>query len=172
MAMELILTMLSVWSIVPTVPESRDTVSSETNLYPYSKGFTSPDSTLLLVGSIVDSWDRSHMAREAIIWAKKLVYSPRVRESDAGALTLWLIFGKCVLELRWIVRPSCNVVSFGPGSEICNVEYENCTSSSLALVYVTSLIDWLLAAMEDGENNLSDACKNSFVHGVLLTQPL
>ncbi|KAL2523103.1 hypothetical protein Fot_27026 [Forsythia ovata] len=190
MAMELILTMLSVWSIVPTVPESRDAVSSETNLYPYSKGFTLPDSTLLLVGSIVDSWDRLRessfrillyfptplpgicspdMAREAIIWAKKLVYSPRVRESDAGALTLRLIFRKYVLELRWIVRPSCNVVSFGPGSEMCNVEYENCTSSSPALVYVTSLIDWLLAAVEDGENNLSEACKNSFVHGVLLT---
>ncbi|CAA3013832.1 Hypothetical predicted protein [Olea europaea subsp. europaea] len=190
MAMELILTMLSFWSILLTVPESPDSVSSVTNIYPYSKGFALPDSTLLLVGSIVDSWDRLRensfrillyfptplpgiyspdMVREAIIWAKKLVCSPRVRESDAGALTLRLIFRKYVLELRWIVRPSCNVVFFHPGSEMCNAKYENCKSSSPALVYVISLIDWLLSAVEDGENNLSEACKNSFVHGILLT---
>ncbi|KAI3452314.1 hypothetical protein Pfo_008979 [Paulownia fortunei] len=189
MAMELTLIMLNVWPVAPTLPGNPDAFCSETNLYPYSKCFTLPDSTLLLVGSIVDSWDRLRessfrillyfptplpgicspdLVREAIIWAKKLICSPRVRESDAGALTLRLLFRKYVLELRWIVRPSCNVVSFC-SSELPNGAYQNCTSSSPVVSYVISLIDWLLAAVEDAEKNLSEACKNSFVHGILLT---
>ncbi|KAG8384709.1 hypothetical protein BUALT_Bualt04G0146500 [Buddleja alternifolia] len=182
MAMELILIILKVWPVVPTL--------SETNLYPYSKSFTSPDSTLLLVASIVDSWDRLRensfrillnfptplpgicspdLVREAIIWAKKLVCSPRVRESDAGALTLRLLFRKYVLELSWIVRPSCNVVSSCPESKLSNGAYQNCSSSCPVVIYMVSLLDWLLVAVEEAEKNLSEACKNSFVHGILLT---
>lgn len=190
MAMELILIMLNVWPVAPTLRGDQDAFCSENNLYPYSKGFTLPDSTLLLVGSIIDSWDRLRessfrillyfptplpgicspdLVSEAIIWAKMLICSPRVRESDAGALTLRLLFRKYVLELRWIVRPSCNIVSFCSESELPNEAYQNRTSDSPVISYMTSLIDWLLAAVEDAEKNLSEACKNSFVHGILLT---
>ncbi|KAL3844653.1 hypothetical protein ACJIZ3_002056 [Penstemon smallii] len=187
MAMELILIMLNVWPVAPTCLGNQDV---ESNLYPYSKGFTLPNSTLLLVGSIVDSWDRLRessfhilryfptplpgisspdLVQEAIIWAKKLICSPRVRESDAGALTLRLLFRKYVLELSWIVKPSCNAVSFGPESELPNGDYQNGMSSSPVVIYVMSLIDWLLFTVEDAEKNLSESCKNSFVHGILLT---
>ncbi|KAK4417672.1 hypothetical protein Salat_2179900 [Sesamum alatum] len=190
MAMELILIMLNVWPVVPTLAGNQDAFVSEANLYPYSKSLTSPDSTLLLVGSIVDSWDRLRessfrillyfptplpgicspdLVREAIIWAKKLICSPRVRETDAGALTLRLLFRKYVLELSWIVRPSCNGVSFGSESELLNGDHQSCRSSPPAVTYLISLIDWLLASVEDAERNLSEACKNSFVHGILLT---
>ncbi|KAA8530356.1 hypothetical protein F0562_005065 [Nyssa sinensis] len=189
-AMELILIMINVWPIVPSLQEKCDSVSSELGLYPYNKGFTLPDSTLLLVGSIIDSWDRlressfrillhfptplpgissQDMVREVIIWAKKLVCSPRVRECDAGALTLRLIFRKYVLELGWIVRASCNVVSSSSHSEMLNGDYQNCTSGSPAIEYVRSLIDWLHIVVEEGEKDLSEACKKSFAHGVLLT---
>ncbi|KAL0350900.1 UNVERIFIED_CONTAM: hypothetical protein Sradi_4239200 [Sesamum radiatum] len=190
MAMDLILIMLNVWPVVPTLPGNKDAFVSEANLYPYSKSLTLPDSTLLLVGSIIDSWDRLRessfrillyfptplpgicspdLVREAIIWAKKLICSPRVRETDAGALTLRLLFRKYVLELSWIVRPSCNRVSFDSEPELPNGDYQSCRSSPPAVTYLTSLIDWLLAAVEDAERNLSEACKNSFVHGILLT---
>lgn len=190
MAMELILIMLNFWPVASTLPGNQDALCSETNLYPYSRSFTSPNSTLLLVGSIVDSWDQLRVSsfrillyfptplpgicspdlvRKAIIWAKKLICSPRVRESDAGALTLRLLFRKYVLEGRWILRPSCNVVSFCSESEMTNGSYQNCTTSSAVVSYVISLIDWLHAAVEDAEKNLSEACKNSFVHGILLT---
>lgn len=186
MAMDLMLIMHSAWSIVPPKQEKCDSISSETILSPYSKGFTLPDSTMLLVGSIVDSWDRLRensfrillhfptplpgiscpdMVREVILWAKKLVCSPRVRESDAGALTMRLIFRKYVLELGWIVRASSDVVCFCTQSEVVNGDYQ----SSATIEYVRSLIDWLHVAVEKGEKNLSEACKNSFVHGVLLT---
>lgn len=189
MAMELILIFLNVWPVAPALPGNQDGFCFENNLYPYSKGYTSPDSTLLLVGSIVDSWDRlrecslqillyfptplpgicsPESVREAIIWAKKLICSPRVRESDAGALTLRLLFRKYVLDLGWIVQPSCNVVSFCLEGEQRNGAFQIWTSSSPVLSYMTSLVDWLLAAVEDAEKNLSEACKNSFVHGILL----
>uniref|UniRef100_A0A5B7CF51 Uncharacterized protein n=1 Tax=Davidia involucrata TaxID=16924 RepID=A0A5B7CF51_DAVIN len=188
-AMELILIMINVWSVVPSLQEKCDSVSSELSLYPYNKGFTLPDSTLLLVGSIIDSWDRlressfrillhfptplpgissQDIVREVIIWAKKLVCSPRVRESDAGALTLRLIFRKYVLELGWIVRASCDVSSCS-WSEMPNGDYQNYSSGSPAIEYVRSLIDWLHVVVGEGEKDLSEACKNSFVHGVLLT---
>ncbi|GAB2212497.1 hypothetical protein Drorol1_Dr00020468 [Drosera rotundifolia] len=170
-ATELILTLINVWSIVPSLPD-------DNSLYPYNRGLTSPESTLLLVGSVIDSWDRLRensfkillkfptplpgisdplMVEDLVSWAKRLVCSPRVRESDAGALAIRLILRKYVVELGWIVRVSNDSVS-------CKT-----ASVSPVVVYVTSLIDWLRVFVEEGEKNLSEACKNSFVHGALLT---
>ncbi|KAL3629358.1 hypothetical protein CASFOL_026580 [Castilleja foliolosa] len=181
MAMDLILIMLNIWPVVPDLSDNKDGSCPETTLYPYSRSFTKPDSTLLLVGSIVDSWDRLRvdafrvllhfptplpgicspdLVRKVVILAKKLVCSPRVRESDAGALMMRLVFRKYVLELSWVVRPSCDFVSFCPEIEL--PKGAHCVS------YLVSLVDWLLFAVEDAEKNLSEACKNSFVHGILL----
>nr|XP_017257991.1 PREDICTED: thyroid adenoma-associated protein homolog isoform X2 [Daucus carota subsp. sativus] len=190
MAMDLMLIMNNAWSIVLPLQDQCDPTSSETVLSPYSKAFTSPESTLLLVGSIVDSWDRlrensfrillhfpsplpgissPEMIRRVIIWAKKLVCSPRVRESDAGALTMRLMFKIYVLELGWIIKVSSNLVYFHPRSELLNGDNLNGTCSSATIEYVNSLIDWLRVVVEVGEKDLSEACKNSFVHGILLT---
>lgn len=188
MAMELMLIMLNVWSTLPL--GNSDAISTETCLLPYNKGFTLPDSTLLLVGSIVDSWDRLRVGsfhillhfptplpgidtpdkvQEAILWAKKLVCSPRVRESDAGALTLRLIFRKYVVEVGWIVNLSLNVVSYHLTAKLSNGESHVYSYHSPVVEYISSLIDWLQVSVENGEKDLSEACCNSFVHGVLLT---
>ncbi|KAK9272640.1 hypothetical protein L1049_003016 [Liquidambar formosana] len=190
MAMELILIMIDVWSIVPASQGKCASVSPEGCLYPYNKGITLPDSTLLLVGSIIDSWDRLRessfrillhfptplpgisspdMVQEAITWAKKLVCSPRVRESDAGALTLRLIFRKYVLELGWIVSASVNVVHIHSQSEWINGNCHIGKSKFPVIEYINSMIDWLCIVVDEGEKDLSEACRNSFVHGVLLT---
>ncbi|KAK9064790.1 hypothetical protein SSX86_016172 [Deinandra increscens subsp. villosa] len=179
MAMDLILVMNNTWSIVQDIVQ--DSTSEIMLVTPYDTGLISPEATLLLVSSIVDSWDRlrensfhillhfptplpgiltADMVKEVIIWAKQLVCSPRVRESDAGALTMRLIFRKYVLDLGWVVKPSSNYVSFSLQKPILD---------SPVVLYVTSLIDWLHASVEMGEKDLSDACRNSFVHGVLLT---
>nr|BCQ84886.1 thyroid adenoma associated protein [Symplocarpus renifolius] len=183
MAMELILIMIDVW---PIVPPSR----GSGYLYPYSEEFTSPDSTLSLVGSIIDSWDKLRESSfrillcfpsplpgvssydsvmEVIRWAKKLVCSPRVRESDAGALALRLIFRKYVLELGWVVGASVNVICFDSQYEVTGGDSQIHKLRFSAVDYISSLIDWLRIAVEDGEKDLSEACRNSFVHGVLLT---
>lgn len=190
MAMDLLLIMLNVWPITLTSQDKDGSLRPESSLYPYSKGITLPDSTLLLVGSIIDSWDRlressfrillyfpnplpgissKDMVQKVINWAKKLVCSPRVRESDAGALTLRLLFRKYVLELGWILRASVDVVCFQSQSELVNVDSQIIESKPPVVEYIKSLIDWLNASVEEGERNLSEACKNSFVHGVLLT---
>ncbi|KAM0958258.1 hypothetical protein EV1_023338 [Malus domestica] len=190
MAMELILIMLNVWSIVPASQEKNGSLCVEDRLYPYNKGMTSPDSTLLLVGSIIDSWDKLRensfrillhfptplpgisdegMVHNVILWAKKLVCSPRVRETDAGALTLRLIFRKYVLQLGWTVQASVNVTCLRTESSMENGDNQNYNTGYPVMEYVRSLIDWLDVSIEEGEKDLSEACRNSFVHGVLLT---
>ncbi|CAI9109681.1 OLC1v1009547C1 [Oldenlandia corymbosa var. corymbosa] len=187
MAMELFLVMLNVWSVVPQSEEESNIVSS---LYPYSKGLTSSGSCLLLVGSIVDSWDRlrensfrillhfptplpgfssTQEVQKAILWAKKLVCSPRVRESDAGALTLRLIFRKYVVELSWIVNLERNLVAFHAQSESPNGLPIVRMHQSPVIEYIRSLVDWLHVVVDTAEKDLSEACKKSFVHGILLT---
>ncbi|XVF60520.1 hypothetical protein PTKIN_Ptkin08bG0054100 [Pterospermum kingtungense] len=190
MAMELILIMINIWPVIPFSQEGSASVSSESCLYPYSVGISSPDLTFLLVGSIIDSWDRlressfrillhfptplpgisrEDMVQKVITWAKKLVFSPRVRESDAGALTLRLIFKKYVLDLGWRVNASFDVVCSHSQSALLNGNYQKCSSAHPVIDYVRSLIHWLDVAVEEGEKDLAEACSNSFVHGVLLT---
>ncbi|KAK5802285.1 hypothetical protein PVK06_029870 [Gossypium arboreum] len=189
MAMELIQIMINVWPVLPSSQESSASMSPESCLYPYSVGITSPESTFLLVGSIIDSWDRlressfrillhfptplpgissDEMVQKVITWAKKLVCSPRVRESDAGALTLRLLFRKYVLDLGWRVRVSVSVVCSHLQNSPLNGDYHKCPAIHPVMEYVKSLIHWLDVAVEEGEKDLAEACKNSFVHGVLL----
>ncbi|KAF9591066.1 hypothetical protein IFM89_001276 [Coptis chinensis] len=189
MAMELILILINVWPVIQ--PSQSNGISTPAScLYPYNEGFTLPDSTLLLVGSIVDSWDRLRQSsfrillhfptplpgiasengvREVIVWAKKLVCSPRVRESDAGAMSLRLIFRKYVLDFGWFVGASVNAVCCQSQSELPNGSSLIQKSRFPVIDYILSLIDWLHVVVREGEKDLSEACKNSFVHGVLLT---
>ncbi|XP_020231865.1 thyroid adenoma-associated protein homolog [Cajanus cajan] len=189
MAMDLILIMINVWSIKSSSSEDVNSSLSGSHIYPYSKGMISSDSTLLLVGSIVDSWDRlrensfhillhfpsplpgisnEDMLKKLIASSMKLVCSPRVRESDAGALTLRLIFKKYVLGLGWLIEDSLNVVHLSSKSELVNEINQSGKFRNPVILYLKSMIDWLDAAVRDGEQDLSKACKNSFVHGVLL----
>ncbi|OEL24882.1 Thyroid adenoma-associated protein-like protein [Dichanthelium oligosanthes] len=181
-AMELILTLLDVWPICR--PEGKNDV------YPYNDSIILPDSTISFVGSIIDSWDRlrensfrillqfptplpgissSLSINDVIRWAKTLVLSPRVRESDAGALTFRLIFRKYVLELGLILVFSKESYCLECYTQSTNADTEVVTSQNPVAQYISSLIQWLCAVVEDGERDLSEACKKSFVHGVLLT---
>jgi len=181
-AMELILTLLDVWPICRS--------EGKIDLYPYNDSIILPDSTISFVGSIIDSWDRlrensfrillqfptplpgislSTSINDVIRWAKKLVLSPRVRESDAGALTFRLIFRKYVLELGCILVFSKESDCLECYTQSMNGDTEVVTSQNPVAQYISSLIQWLCIVVEEGERDLSEACKKSFVHGVLLT---
>ncbi|RZC60822.1 hypothetical protein C5167_022593 [Papaver somniferum] len=187
MAMELIFIMINTW---PIQPQSEVSSSRPICVNPYSEGFTSPDSTLLLVESVIDSWDKLRensfrillhfptplpgisnpdRVKEVVAWAKKLICSPRIRECDAGALALRLIFRKYVLELGWIVGASVNVVCFQRQTGMLNEATCISESGYPVIEYILSLIDWMRVAVGEGEKDLTAACRNSFVHGVLLT---
>lgn len=189
MATDLILIMINTWSIKSSIVEEFDNSVSENHLYPYSKGMTSSDSTLLLVASIVDSWDRlresafqillhypnplpgissEQMLKKVIAWAMKLVCSPRVRESDAGALTLRLIFRKYAIDLGWLIEDPFHISHLSSKSELVNGVNQSSKSKNPVILYLKSMIDWLDVVVRGGEQDLTKACKNSFVHGVLL----
>ncbi|XP_024527150.1 thyroid adenoma-associated protein homolog [Selaginella moellendorffii] len=173
MAMEILNVLLDVW---PTT----DQLQSKKNFSPYGKELFSADYTMVLLGAVVDSWDRlresaykillryptplpgleaQEKVAEVLQWGKVLANSPRVRESDAGALVLRLIFRKYVCELGWRVslHPEAEAVQTKP------------VSGDQIVRYIESLNDWLEAGVLEGERNLVTACKHSFVHGVLLT---
>ncbi|KQJ95224.1 thyroid adenoma-associated protein homolog [Brachypodium distachyon] len=181
-AMELILILLDVWPICRT--------EGKKDLYPYNDSITLPDSTISFVGSIIDSWDRlrensfrillqfptplpgislTTSIDDVIRWAKELVLSPRVRESDAGALTFRLIFRKYVLELGCIIVFSEENDCLQCYTKSTNEDTEIITSQNPVAQYISSLLQWLCTVVEEGERDLSEACKKSFVHGVLLT---
>ncbi|KAI4366675.1 hypothetical protein MLD38_022522 [Melastoma candidum] len=189
MAMELILIMADVWPI--KLPFQDDVAQTDTVicLYPYGRGITSPNLTTLLVGSVIDSWDKIRdssfrillhfptplpgfssevMVVKVLKWARKLVCSPRVRESDAGALSMRLLFRKYVLELGWSVEVSENITA-KPQSLPEYRDSMNHEGQNPVITYIGSLINWLDAVVKDGERDLSEACQKSFVHGVLLT---
>lgn len=205
MAMELFLVMINIWPInqLPKQESSQCASSSSpgTSYYnPYDQGLLLADSTLVVVGAIVDSWDKLRenafrilvqfptplpgitnkvSVNEVMGWAKTLVSSPRVRESDAGALTLRLIFRKYVQELGWTVRIAQDHVSeselFEPdllrksaGRPENNYLHRNNVGTPVG-EYIQSLIEWLNMGIEEGEKDLVKACEHSFVHGILLT---
>ncbi|KAI4995441.1 hypothetical protein ZWY2020_035344 [Hordeum vulgare] len=181
-AMELILILLDVWPIRRS--------EGKTDLHPYNDGITLPDSTISFVGSIIDSWDKlrensfrillqfptplpgisqSGSINDVIRWAKELVLSPRVRESDAGALTFRLIFRKYVLELGCVIVFSEENDCLQCYTKSTDGDTEVITSQNPVAQYISSLIQWLCTVVEEGERDLCEACKRSFVHGVLLT---
>ncbi|KAI3983440.1 hypothetical protein MKX01_038860 [Papaver californicum] len=174
MAMELILIMINTW---PILPQSEVSSSHPICVNPYGEGFTSPDSTLLLNSfrillhfpTPLPGISNPDRVKEVILWAKNLICSPRVRECDAGALALRLIFRKYVVELGWIVGASVNVVCFLPQPELLNGASYISKSGYPVIEYILSLIDWMRVAVGEGEKDLTAACRNSFVHGVLLT---
>ncbi|XP_010507456.1 PREDICTED: uncharacterized protein LOC104784082 [Camelina sativa] len=52
--------------------------------------------------------------------------------------------------------------------ESINGLYQNSKPKYPVIEYIKSLIHWLDVSVMEGERDLSEACKNSFVHGVLL----
>lgn len=204
MAMELFLVMINIWPInqLPKQESSQCASSSPgtSHYHPYDQGLLLADSTLVIVGAIVDSWDKLRenafriliqfptplpgitnkvTVNEVMGWAKTLVSSPRVRESDAGALTLRLIFRKYVQELGWTVRIAQDHVSeselFEPhllhksARRSKNNHLHGNNVGTPVGEYIESLIEWLNMGIEEGEKDLVKACEHSFVHGILLT---
>ncbi|KAL2643811.1 hypothetical protein R1flu_011398 [Riccia fluitans] len=178
MSLELFYALIQVWSLDEFWRKEK--MLDSLAFSPYHESLLSADSTLVVVGAIVDSWDKlrenayrilvcyptplpgldSESKVESLLrWAKSLASSPRVRESDAGALALRLIFRKYVVELGWVVKvhPEPRVLR-RTGSK----------SGDMVVAYFDSLNDWLQWGIEEGDKDLLKACRQSFVHGVLL----
>ncbi|MCO5564739.1 hypothetical protein L7F22_018407 [Adiantum nelumboides] len=177
MSMELIVAMLENWSLTNVSLQAVCT-----------RSFLSNNATTVLLGSIVDSWDKLREGafkilssyptplpgyesakdiEKVVTWAMSLVNSPRVRESDAGALALRLIFQKYVVQLGWRFKLHPQPVAVCPSlPKIKN----GAVKEGIAIAkFLESLNDWLECGIQEGEKNLLKACRHSFVHGALLS---
>ncbi|KAL0046958.1 hypothetical protein WJX82_002976, partial [Trebouxia sp. C0006] len=149
----------------------------------FCDGFFHPQTTKLLLGAAVDSWDRLRDGAvsclmklpsplpgletpEALLpqlqWACRLLRSPRVRESDAGSRLVCMVYEKYVLGLGWHIQlfPHCKAKLPEPGAHQDPIEASVTMLSSLSL--------WLQADIKAGQADLFHACRHSLAHGVLL----
>ncbi|BDA45482.1 probable thyroid adenoma-associated protein homolog [Coccomyxa sp. Obi] len=146
--------------------------------------------TLVLLGSVVDSWDKlRETATEALMalpaplpgleqaaqvadllrWARTLVSSPRVRESDAGARLQSLVFRKYVLRLMWRVqiKPDGSAAVQDRVNLSEAAAEEECFQAAVA--HLQSLADCLEADVKESEEDFAAACRHSLAHGNLLS---
>ena len=112
-------------------------VASRLEASPYATLCLGPDVVTCLLGAAVDSWDKlrvcafrllsKHPAPLAGIddadavaahfaWALALSRSPRVRESDAAALLLRLLFRKYALDGGWTIALTPETVATPPAA--------------------------------------------------------
>ncbi|DBB01023.1 TPA: hypothetical protein ACH3X1_000923 [Trebouxia sp. C0004] len=199
MAILLLNTLLEVWNTPNagcksyTKPSSRENGTVADNpgtlvlgglrFNAFCDGFFQPQTTKLLLGAAVDSWDRLRDGAvsclmklpsplpgletpEALLpqlhWACRLLRSPRVRESDAGSRLVCMVYEKYVLGLGWHVQlfPQCKARLPEPGG------HHDPTEASV--IMLSSLSLWLQADIKAGQADLFHACRQSLAHGVLL----
>jgi hypothetical protein len=118
-------------------------LASRLEASPYATHCLGPDVVTCLLGAAVDSWDKLRVGAfrllskhpaplagverpEAVAalfaWALALSRSPRVRESDAAALLLRLLFRKYALDGGWTVTLTPEVVATPPRESVAASE--------------------------------------------------
>ena len=118
-------------------------LASRLEASPYATHCLGPDVVTCLLGAAVDSWDKLRVGAfrllskhpaplagverpEAVAalfaWALALSRSPRVRESDAAALLLRLLFRKYALDGGWTVTLTPEVVATPPNESVADSE--------------------------------------------------
>jgi len=136
--------------------------------------------TLVLVHAVVDSWDRTRQLACEILqmipgtmlagfetpqqvaslvsWTRSLVGSPRVKESDAGALILKVLYCRYVQGARWSVKIKDSVQVVATAND-----------SSPALSFCWELVHMLEQQTHLSRQDMERASLQSLVHGLLLT---
>ncbi|GJP57784.1 hypothetical protein CLOP_g17378 [Closterium sp. NIES-67] len=189
MALDTLCALMDVWSPRDFLPPLTTPPAAPPTFSPYPPGALwdrlreAALTTLLKYPAPLPGLEREGEVAGVVQWACGLVMSPRVRESDAGALVLKLVFKKYVLGLGWRVRvfPTVTVTATAAAaglnadsavisSNISNGGSDGSSSrgASAMLEYLQSLNEWLAALVEEGERDMIGACRHSLVHGVLL----
>ena len=134
----------------------------------------------MLVHAVVDSWDRTRQLACEILqmipgtmlagfetpqqvaslvsWTRSLVGSPRVKESDAGALILKVLYCRYVQGARWSVKIKDSVQVVATAND-----------SSPALSFCWELVHMLEQQTHLSRQDMERASLQSLVHGLLLT---
>jgi hypothetical protein len=139
-----------------------------------------PPNTMVLIHSVIDSWDKtrqlsceilqlipgtalpgfetSDQVNTLVLWTRDLIASPRVQESDAGALLLRLIYRRYILGASWSIE-ICDTVATAESSE----------HSVAAVPFLWELVRMLQQQTHGSVQDMERASLHSLVHGVLLT---
>ena len=148
---------------------------------PYSVFMQDEAYTSLLMGALVDSWEKMRMTAFKLLrrhasplagietpeklakqleWALELLHSPRVRESGAAALMIRLLIHKYIFELNWNIELSPHVrVAQGH-------QGENRDSTNLQVLKM--LCDLLEQDIYAAEQDIIEGCRRCLAHGAIL----
>jgi hypothetical protein len=139
-----------------------------------------PANVMVLIHSVIDSWDKTRQLAceilqlipgrtlpgfettdqvdKLMLWTLDLIASPRVKESDAGALLLRLVYQRYILGAGWSIQ-FCDAV----------VAAESNGDSDPAISFLWELVKMLQRQTQGSARDLESASLHSLVHGVLLT---
>lgn len=110
-----------------------------------------------------------------LLWAVELQHSPRVRESDAGALTLRLLAVKYLIGLHWTLRvlPNISVSAAGVNTHTTSSgrQVSACTETlvAAAAAFLSSLTGQLRARVVLAQQDMAAASRAGLAHGLLLS---
>jgi hypothetical protein len=137
---------------------------------------------LELLPSPLPGFETPQQLQELLCWALALQQSPRVRESDAGALTLRLLVRKYLVGLQWSLRAApqpaveCSApAALAPAAAAgggCSASSGAVASDALvaaAAGFLASLTAQLRARVEDAAADMAAASKCGLFHGILLS---
>ena len=154
---------------------ARRLLTSPYEIYMKDESFTN-----LLLGALVDSWERLRLTAFDLLkrhvsplagietpeklsrrleWAVDLLHSPRVRESGAAALAIRLLIRKYMIDLNWQITLSPNV----------SVSENKPDEDEPTHLRVLELFRRLLEDdIEIAEKDVMKGCRRSLAHGAIL----
>eukprot|EP00898_Chlorokybus_atmophyticus_P008554 jgi/Chlat1/86/Chrsp1S03198 len=180
MAIEMLNTLAEFWTpteFAATLTHPVEHAGEHT--FPYSAAAMEPATLHMLLFNMLQSFDRLRdgayqllmkyptplpglespsQLQPIVAWAKNMLLSPRVREGDAAALVLKLVFQKYVVSLGW-------VISLHPKPQI----QEHCVDCSDAIsAWLSTLLASLDHQIQLARQDLLASCNGGLVHGLLL----
>lgn len=187
-ALELLNLIADAWKSDRETSESHNNLDHEHDIAVARRLLTSPydvymrdeSFTNLLLGALVDSWERLRLTAFDLLkrhasplagietpeklarrleWAVELLHSPRVRESGAAALAIRLLINKYMIDLNWQITLSPNV-------SVSETKLDKDEPKHLrALELFRTLLE---QDIDIAEKDVVKGCRRSLAHGAIL----
>ena len=139
-----------------------------------------PTNTMVLIHAVIDSWEKTRQlacdiiqlipgtllpgfetpeqVATLVVWTRDLIASPRVQESDAGALLLRVVYRRYILGAGWSIK-ICDTVAAA----------DSTNHTTPAMPFLWELVRILQQQTHGSTQDMESASLHSLVHGVLLT---
>ncbi|GIL79887.1 hypothetical protein Vretifemale_9023, partial [Volvox reticuliferus] len=160
---------------------------------PYCSDLLTSNTVALLLAGAVDSWDKLRQAASSclmrlptplpglasgeqltalLVWATGLLWSPRARESDAGARLIKILYGKYVAGRGWRLQLHPVPRALPPSNSTTDFQaehpFEQLSSYAAVLDFLDAVLDLVNSQVVAAREDLAAACRRSLAHGPLL----